>query len=164
MSDIKLLNKINELAVEHLPEATAGALKQHLARIDSLEADNERLENTVEADAVQIRQLNGQIKKLKDELYKHDCLFNREAAAKKREQEIEDRERALDSQIAKLKQDEAEKRVGTIERLVDKVFGHPSVTVSNSREIATPVANGDGYGHVEYKTVHESETTIESKS
>lgn len=153
-----MLDQIQDVIKQNLPEATA---KQMSTFIQEAEADKVRLTSLERESQTQMNTINRQqteISELKDLVKKEEVLIEKENDLTKREQ-------ALNLQIAEIKLDEALKRNESIENLVSKVFGHPSVTVCNSRDVYTPVpVNDQGMtGVVQRDQVFESTTTTENK-
>lgn len=161
-----LENDIIDAIDKDLPAQVAGRLKVRLEKTDGLE------NQLAEANQM-INTLQQEIADITEKLSKHEDLVKMSAVLDMREANIETRDKALVRREDSLKCELAEQRVVHAEQskkelltLVDKVMGHPAVTIT--RDTAVPIAPGpkDQYGNTSYGLVEkhqESETTTESK-
>jgi hypothetical protein len=129
--------EIKEIIEKNLPQAAAGAMKDF------------HLKDKVKEQALTITGLEADIEK-------NGSLNDREHGLNTRERAIEDRERAIDLEVANIKLSCAEHSTLTVERLVEKVFGHPSVTVSTVRQ--SPIMAQENY------TPYEAGQSVSSES
>ena len=153
-----MLDKIQEVVKQNLPEATAKEMSSFIAQA---EQDKVRLSELEEKTLSQQETIEKQCKAI-EELNE---LVSRSETLDARANALDKREQALELTLAKTKLEESEKRSDMAERLVAKVFGHPSVTVTNSRDVFTPVPVSDTgmNGYVQKDSVIESTTTTNGK-
>ena len=127
---------------KNLPEMVAGELKEHLENYDVLEINVKKLEDQLET----LTTLN---KNLEKENVKLKKLNIRSEELDKKEMEVNAEKRNLKVTMAELKAEEANKRSSQLYTLVDKVFGHPNVTITKTTNQAVP---NDHYISTNYET------------
>jgi len=166
----KITEEMQELIAKNLPAATAGAMKDFIEESEEVKLNlKESLEKNIIKDKSidsllrEAALLNGKIEKFED--------FNkREKELDGREISIADRERNIKLQIIEIQLSVTQASLATTERLVEKVFGHPSVTVTNSKNVYTPIMHNQGNGCGEYQSgssttnTEETKTTTETKA
>lgn len=152
-----LTNKVQQAIKESLPQQVAEEMQQFIK--DSLDKDAE------------ISLLKNNIDKLaksnvdrEQEIIELQNLKLKSIELNKKEKELLKKELTLDNIL--LKQDIAnlEKRNKDVMRLVEKVFGHPEVTISRTRDRNFPIESSPGYNTVQYTVEVDSETTKTSKN
>jgi len=165
--DNTLLVKIQQIVSEQLPQATAGELKKYIENAESISRELEKKNE-------KIKELE-QFKLLYNELYgKNSAIDEKEKALLKREKElnekellIEKRQRGFELEIANIKVSEAQMSKIDLFELVNKVFGHPSVSISNKKNMSVekfePYQGGGGYWSTKNDTEENTETRTESK-
>lgn len=157
--------EMQELIQKNLPAQAAGEMKKYIEEAELTKSD---LENTLKV-------LENTRKNLQEERARNNEMAKKITAQQemdKREQECIKREEALCSRESKLELEMARQEISLlkvnhtkIESLVEKVFGHPSVTVTNTstRQVKSEL---DEYGTPRYnpntETLFDSET-IETK-
>jgi len=156
--------EIKEILEKHLPAATAGVMKEYIEKaerakvaFEALKAINEKLEYEMKGKNKTITLLTKEIK------YQGD-LDAQVVWIKKEELSLETRKRGIALEIAQIQLQCAEDRNDKIESLVEKVFGHPNVSISTVRN--KPAMIDPGYGGTPYKGVETEEEniiTVESK-
>lgn len=144
MDDLK--NQMLNLVKESLPEATAGEMKKYIEDAEAIKKSLTKAKDEIHAAKEAIIGLTEENK----------CLLSELKAFKKREEDIKTKTDDLDARedlVGKRERDilntvlqnqliAAEKTQGDILRLVEKVFGHPGVSISNSKTIGHPQVGG----------------------
>lgn len=152
--------EIQAIIDEHLPSMAAGELKKYIEKQEFIE------EQLIDARAV----IEDQEKALKDyekQETRYKEIAAREAAADERERglierelETADRERQFELELLKAAKESMFENMKNMERLVDKVFGHPNVQITRSREERYT----DQYGNRNSDYNSDDETRRESKT
>lgn len=162
MTDIT--QEMQKLIEANLPAATAGAMKDFIR-------EAERKSDDLAESETQIKDLMGQISRLQTEnaginerLADQEELANRVRDVIDQEEKMAIRERDINLEVAKIKLMAANDRNTAIERLVEKAFGHPSLSVSTHRN--RPIMHDPGPGCTPYQagSVTEDETTTTTQS
>ena len=156
-SEMNLTKEVQEAIARNLSSATASELKKFIEEgqkaIDQIVSLHEKI-------AKQTQELDEQSKiiiSLKE-------MISAEETLAKREITVRDFERKLDNEILKIRLGESERRNNELFKLVDKVFGHPSVTISKTGTMPVAVAgNKDCCGFAEQGSISETTTTTEGK-
>ena len=161
----KMKDELLSVIEKNLPAATAGVMKDFIADAENNKAKLKKQEKT-------ISELQDTITKLQEELKGSHKLIRKQEEVDKLKQSLatldttlSERERNIDVTLLQLKLEMMTDRNERIERLVDKVFGHPSVTVSSCKDVALAVPGGGscaGYVHKE-SSLAETVTTTKGK-
>lgn len=149
-----LKNQMLELVKENLPEATAGEMKKY---IESAEATKKELtkaekkisilENAIK-EAEKVAKLEREIKESLEEVIKETA--EKIADVEEREKILIKGESELENKLLRIELDCAYNSSNQIMSLVEKVFGHPSVTVTNTKTTPNPPTK-DQYGYEQYQ-------------
>lgn len=145
--------EIQDLINQHLPELAAGELKKYIEQNEGL-AD--QLKDAKQVIGNQEKELAA-YKKRADEF---DNLSKWQDALDLREKEVEARERQFELELLKAAKESMFENMKNMERLVDKVFGHPNVQITRSREERYT----DQYGNRNSDYNSDDETRRESKT
>lgn len=145
-------SEIQKIINEHLPTQVAGELRKHLEKTEQTET---QLAAAKQVLASQEKELEAYHKRAAD----FDRLAEWQDALDLREKECEERERHITLELAELRIDLMEKNMANMHGLVAKVFGHPHVTISASRQV--PYVDQYGNRGTDYTT--ENETRTEDK-
>jgi hypothetical protein len=144
-----LSQQINELVKEKLPEATANEMRKF---IEEAKQDKIILKEKIQ-EIESYKKTNKELNKVIDEYKTKDQAYNQmgEMARKVtgRENAVEKRENTLELTLAKMELEYCSNSNQNILNLTSKVFGHPSVTVTNRRENVIPQKT-DEYGNSLY--------------
>ena len=101
---------------------------------------------------------------LQEDLSTHEDLRELLEVQELQEEALRVKEQSLDYLILEVKLECAEQRNKELFSLVEKVFGHPSVTISKNSNIPIAVDGGGQYaGYVQREGVDEITTTTEGK-
>ena len=162
----RMTDEILSLVKKNLPEATALALKDYLADAENNKEKSKQLEKDIEHKRKTISENNGLIVSLKEKLDSQEKQEILKENNDKKFLELEEKERNLYLKIARIQRDEAIKQAEILYKLVDKVFGHPSVTIATHKKI--PLAshfdnNGNPKDIDDLVDVIETVKTTESK-
>ena len=145
--------KINEVIAANLPAATASELQSYLA---NAEADKKELAEAKK----KINSLQERIGELEDENARLKASAELADSLHELEEKLNKRERDFELEIQRLKVGMMEDSTHKLFALVDKVFGIPTVCVSNTKDVVTPVDGGNGgCGFAQRDTVNETTTT-----
>lgn len=160
-----LTEEMQAVIEKSLPAATAGAMRDFISEAEATKAALE----AAEKDFIELEKLSEVLrddnKKLQSMIESQESLDATLQEVLKLKEEVAVRERDIELIILKSSLAAANERNVVVERLVDKVFGHPSVTVRTSKDVVFPVDGSQGscgYAHRE-NSVMESQTTTESK-
>ena len=163
MSDIT--KEMQELIEKNLPSATAGVMTKYIKEAEKTKDDLVESESQVKSLLKQLIEWKTKTEKLERLKSYWQNLNEREASLAKETESLRVRERDIKLEIANIRTAEANNRNIIIERLVEKVFGHPSVSVSTYKNI--PIMSDAATGAVPYQsgsaTENETTTTVESK-
>ena len=142
---------IQDAISKNLPEATATYLEKYISDSESLKV---RIKDITELSDTLRRELNDKNALIS----RHDSLDAFEVKLKNKEIELNDKERGIDLHTAKIKLEETTNCHIKIMQLVETVFGHPSVTISNNstRQI---MKNENEYNDRDTQTLYDSNTT-----
>ena len=161
-----LTKEMQKIIEENLPAATAGVMKSYIEEAEVTKQNLAEADKTIEAQIKNITLKEDEIRALKRELEGAKNQLQEQDELKSAQEALSIRERDLQLEIANIRLQSADDRNATVERLVDRVFGHPSVTVSTYKDVMVPIEGGNGcsgYAHKE-NGVTESQTTTQSKS
>lgn len=146
-----ITQEVQKAIEQNLPSATAGVMKDF---IKEAEATKTKLTITEEENT----ELKQTIHNLKAKLDHINNLEERENKLEERTQETNDKAYNLDLQISSIRLEEAGKRQEVVERLVDKVFGHPSVTITKNTHLPVDGGGNGCCGHTVPVTDASTET------
>ena len=148
---------------KNLPAAAAGLMKDF---IEDAESNKEKLKKQEKI----ISKLQDTITELQEELKDSHKLIRKQEEVDRLKQSLaaldttlSERERNIDVTLLQLKLKMMTDRNERIERLVDKVFGHPSVTVSSCKDVVVPVPGGDSYAGYVHRESSLAETVTTTK-
>jgi hydroxylamine reductase (hybrid-cluster protein) len=159
MTDIT--KELRDIIEKALPAQTANAMADF---IEEAEATKEKLRQTEELlDAAQhsLAEKDEEIATLNDDIHEATLIINTRKALEEREEAVALRERDLNLTLAETRLEMTMASMATVERLVEKVFGHPSVTVSTSRNVAVPCESN---GYLSRESEDEVTTTTQGKA
>lgn len=131
LEKLSVSERILSVVKEALPEATAGELKKYIEQSEQLKKNFEAANAQLEANSITINDLQLKLQdqdKVDTKLKKAE---EREKILDAREVELNRTENNQKVEMFKYQLAEAEKRANVVERLVEKVFGLPTVSVSN---------------------------------
>ena len=158
------LKQIQEVISRNLPEATALEMKKFIEEAEETKDSLELLEEKLSASLVVNKDQQEFINILQRDLDSHENLRILLEAQEVQEEVLRVKEQSLDYLILEVKLECAEQRNKELFSLVEKVFGHPSVTVSKNSSVPVPVSGGGEYaGYVHTQDVNEVTTTTEGK-
>jgi hypothetical protein len=148
-----ITKEIREAIESNLPAATAGVMSDFIT-----EAENTKDE------LVLIQKIN---KKQTSEIEEQKIIISQLSALKYQKKDLEKkeatlriRERDLNLEIVQIKLEAANARNEKIESLVEKVFGHPAVSVSTNKSIPTMTDPATGQTPYQNGCVNEHEDKI----
>jgi len=156
MSSLELTQDMLEVIRKHLPSQTAGQLKAALDRLEHLEQVAEERRVAIEQRDIQVADLRAQVDLLQENLRLADDLEAKAIELDTLDHQLKKREDRIDMAVNTTKMDMMKSHIDTIERLVEKVFGHPGVSVTTYKSGNVPVA--DQYGISQHQS-SETETT-----
>lgn len=131
----KLDFEMKELIEKHLPNQTAGTLKDYIESASKMQLEHEKLET---AHRELKKGYEKKSKMLDNLLALQSKMENKVAEYDKRLEQLAERELRLDKTILQ-EQLSSEQRINAnTHELVMKVFGHPRVTVTNSKTVGQP--------------------------
>lgn len=157
--------EIEKIIRDNLPEATAKEMKKYLEEAEGIKAQLEEADAHIKVQNTLMAAKDVSLGLLEAKVQTDEAMNAQGEALEKREMEVADREHNIKLEIAEIKLNAAIGSNHAVMGLVDKVFGHPSVTVSRTKEIPVriPAENGCS-GWVAKENCNESETTTEGKS
>lgn len=160
----KFTEEMQKLIEANLPASTAGAMKDFIKKAEETKQRLARIEDICEQQKEATERRNIEIIDLKIKVSTLNSYKSREKEIVKQEEALRIRERDIKLEIATVRLQAADDRNNKIESLVEKVFGHPSVTVSTLK--TKPVmSTSDGYSPYQNgcTTENEDTTTMEVK-
>lgn len=152
--------QIQDIINEHLPAQVAGEMKKYIESIEGLTDDLKKAEAEVDKQRMVIadyRKKDAQYK-CNEENKKRNEDWVIELAA--RSEELDKREDRIEMAKNEVRLECMNINMDNMQKLVEKVFGHPRVQVSTSREVPYT----DQYGNRSTQYVHDDETHTESKT
>lgn len=159
-----LKSQMLELVKANLPEATAGEMKKYIESAEETKKQLSMCEKKVVKlekyiiDSEKDADTEREAKKLLELVIKEGAAKIEEVEA--REIILKESERMLENTILKTELKCAHSSNDQVVRLVEKVFGHPSVTVTNMKSTSLPQPP-DQYGNSQYlPDALENQTTI----
>lgn len=155
--------EIQKLITENLPASTAGAMSDFIADAEKSRDCLVIAETTIKKQREEIESKDEKIKELWRQVSEIKAFKERDKDVTKQEEKLQVRERDIKLEIAMIQLDAANDRNNKIEQLVEKVFGHPSVEVSTTKN--TPIMSGAENGCIPYETgrMTENENTKTTK-
>lgn len=163
MTDIT--EEMQSIIAKNLPSATAGAMTDFIAEAGETKKRLEISAKEVDELEIELDLSKKEVSALSRQLEDQSSLAIREEKLMCRTEALDIRERDLQLELVQNDLASANERNITVERLVDKVFGHPAVTVSTHKDVVVPATGGNnacGYAHKEMG-VNEIETTTSGK-
>lgn len=155
---------IRKIIAENLPATTAGVMSDYITEAERTKDDLAAAGIKITAQEVEMKIKNSTIEKLKEQVSEINVYKTRDMEVAKMAEELRIEKRDIDLKIALIELDAANDRNDKIEQLVEKVFGHPSVTVSTSKiKPLMPDENGNT-PYLEGRTMVETEDTTTTKS
>lgn len=133
--------EIKELAERHLPSATAGVLSEYLNQAEEAQIELGELQQLLEEEKEHAASLEQQITELHKTVSEYEAKERLWGDFNAREDALTKRESSREAEIASLERQAAEDKCNMMHELVSKVFGHPSVMVTNNRQIFNPAAS-----------------------
>lgn len=153
-----LSEKIQKAINENMPQMVGEELKQMIEGYHKLQQNNEDLKNKIESLEENNKSLIKELKNAQRSLIKYQEL-------EQQKEDIEERERNLKVTTAMLERDAEKDKCKTILALVNKVFGHPNVTIERREYGNIPMGlKNDGYTSSGYKDITKTETTTQGKT
>jgi len=162
--DNDLLKGLEEVIAANLPAQAAGQMAEFIRQAEQTKKDLAASKKWIENQNVEIEFKNVKNKFLEETLTTYKDIAEREEILLIAEETLRIRTNELELTICQTKLMESERRVAVVERLVDKVFGHPSVTICNT--IDKPILTDTTTGLTPYEQgrVSETETTTTTES
>lgn len=154
---MSILNlEIQETIRKNLPSAIADELTIFLKETKDLEKSFEEV-------IKDLKKTEKENTLLKEELGKKENLIQDFEKLQLREEEIFKKEKELEVTLLQKELELKNKSSEELFRLVDKIFGHPSVTITRSSngQVPIPIDNGQWASTVD---THNSETTITTET
>jgi len=150
--------QLQDLIQKNLPAQAAGEMKKFIEESEELAERHEQSLIDLDQTGKQIARLQEENRYLNDQIEKHEKLDIRGAALDDREKEIQKREdrQAMGSMSIELGL--LRTHTSKIENLVEKVFGHPGVVVTNEKNTTRQVAVETSPGYQSLQTVTDSDT------
>ncbi len=164
MGRIDLNEDMKKLIAENLPAATAGAMSDFIVEAEKTRDDLVHAETAIKNQTNTIKSKEAIIEKLEEQVCEINAFKKRDKAVAEREEALQVRERDIKLEVANIQLDAANDRNDKIEQLVEKVFGHPSVTVSTYRTKPIMSRLNDGSIPYECGQMHENEGTTTTKN
>jgi len=157
------MNKEIQKAIEEsLPAQTAGVLKERLVALEITEKFYEKLTKDYSDIENKYKEASSFISNQTEEIKQ---LSKKIKEVNEREKIITKRENELELTITKIRLEMTEKMHSDTHELVNKVFGHPSVTVSNNRTNSFfPESRYDSNGNCYTENVKEGHTEVTTKT
>lgn len=128
----ELMTDIMAAVQKTLPEQTAGALREHISKMETQVTRIKELEEHAADQLETIRKLNKKVEDLMSLDHDADDIKLAKEDIKKRSDALEREEITMAGQLKDLEIKMLRDQNMTTERLVEKVFGHPGVTVTRS--------------------------------
>lgn len=144
--------EIQDIINENLPAQTAGELRKYIEKQEGMEVELTEARTLIKQ----------QDEQLKDYAAREKAFDNNEARAKElhlRALELDEQERNMKITLNEQKLGMMRDNMDNMKELVNKVFGHPSVTISGYRD--TPYT--DQYGNRNSESNWHNETHTETK-
>jgi hypothetical protein len=163
MTDIT--KEMKKLIADNLPAATAGAMSDFIAEAKVTKGELRIANGRIKDQDQELEEKAELIKVLRMAETTADALEKAAKEVSDREKDVSIRERNISMEVMRVELNSANDRNATVERLVDKVFGHPGVKVTTQKEAFTAVDGGnDCCGFVDQRPTVEQKTTVETKS
>lgn len=160
MTTENLTKQMMDLVKANLPGAVADEMQNFIAEAKENKAKIKKLENQIEY----YEDMEKDFQKFKQDCIDLNKLSNDLAAEREsldqRELDLEKRERNINLEIAEINKTNAHYTLSKIETLVSKVFGHPNVTIHNTKSKSHDEYNQQGYR--ETLTDTDTETTTKT--
>ena len=145
--------KIKEAIANDLPNQVGQELQKRLVKAEQDAAD---LKSCKKLNTDYLQATKDRDEKIKE----LEAKLNKQETTDKKLKEIKEAEQQMAVTLAELKKSAAERERDTVIKLVEKVFGHPSVTIERfgSKDVAVP---NDHYNTP--TSYNHTETTTETK-
>ena len=146
--------QLQEVIANNLPAATAAELQKHLEYCKQLQKAYEVICNELNEANKAIHELKSYKDAIKD-------IEEREHSIEIKRKSLDKQEQALNVALLEKERDMLKDNTDKLYALVDKVFGHPSVSVTTHRDIPLAVDGGGTYGG---SVMNGHETTSETRT
>lgn len=160
--------QIEKLVAANLPEATANEMRKFIEEAAETKREYESILKINKKLNEQIGNQAKKINELSDKVAHEWDIRQREKALDEKTLDLETRERDLEMTVMQTKLEAQTEEKKTVISLVNKVFGVPTVTVTNSKDadVVTPIDGGNhgGYAQKDQVSSFETETTTVDKS
>lgn len=156
--------QIQEIINDHLPTQVAGEMKKYIESIEGLRGDLEQSETELEKAQIVIadyRKKSAQWAGIEEQQRINEQAEEDLIATEKA---LDGRQRGFELELAVARMDAMEANMKNMERLVEKVFGHPGVTVTRDVPVDMGSTNSDGSYTSGAILQQAKETTTESKT
>lgn len=147
---------MKKLVAEHMPEMVAKQMKEF---IEQAELNKSLLTTAKEKNA----ELTKEVEALKKLQLFEFSLNDRETALNARQKDLDEREHKLDMKILEVKLEMETASNAKVMGLVDKVFGHPRVTINNSKIRNWDEDDPQYPGNTKYRSDNTSETITKTE-
>lgn len=161
---MSIINDLQDSIAANLPAAVASELSKYIEEAEKQKINIKALTRLYEDEVDSGIMKEKDILSLNNKIIAQDILSEREEDLVFAEEEFRIRNSALKEEILKIKLLESEKRNALMEGLVGKVFGHPSVTISNVKDSPIMADINTGNSQFESGRVSETNSTVTSKS
>jgi len=160
-----ITKEMQEIIEKNLPAQTAGAMSDFIK-----DAEETKDALAIAADKIDTLEMQKNVYEKENVQLKHSIqqqskLTEREKKLEEQTEALRIRERDLKLEIAEIQLNAANDRNNKVEQLVEKVFGHPSVSVSTYK--SKPIMVGGDNGCTPYQsgsaTENENTTTTTDK-
>ena len=152
-----MIEKINKIISESLPEATANEMKKFIEQAEKWREEVKESHLVIEDLRNVMRDQRKEIDKLKALRLNAEEIEQAKIEVAGMRLTLLDEQRALDMTVLQAENNALERERETVIKLVNKVFGHPNVTVSTHKEHVFPK---EDYSTVHIQREYTTDTTI----
>lgn len=140
-------NELEDIIAKNLPAQTAAQMSEFIKAAEATSKELSSIKNELESGREEANRLRKNISDLEALKNSEEDVANRSSSLDSRERALDARERGFDMEILTLRVELMQEGRSSEHELVDKVFGHPSVTIKRtaSEIAATNYANGDSF-------------------
>lgn len=156
--------EIADLIEKNLPSATAGVMKDFIKEAEKTSEELSKAYKIIANQTNALEKLESSCLEYRTTITEYEDMGVLKSELEDKESKLNIREQKLDLEISNILLQESVARNRAVESLVTKVFGHPSVMVTNRKSIVTPISgSGDCCGYVDERIITDTKTTTESK-
>lgn len=155
--------QIQEIINQHLPAQVAGEMKTFIESLEQVRADLSKSEEEVGKLLVTVADYRKKDAKYAGNTEEEKRLNAVEQHLDSRQGEIQKREDRIEIELIKERNTLMEANMKNMESLVQKVFGHPAVTITRQVPVSDGYNNSNGSYSSGESLMHATEKTVESK-